>query len=148
MSDSSSTPPTPPSPLRVIIIGTGFAGLGMAIALQRAGIYDYLILEKAHDVGGVWRDNSYPGAACDVPSHLYSFSFRPNPNWSRVFSPGPEIQQYLRECARESGLLPHIRFGTDMLAARWQAECRRWVIETNHGDFEAEVLITATGIEP
>lgn len=75
------------APLAAIVIGTGFAGIGMAIALQRAGIHDFAVLEKAHDVGGVWRDNSYPGAACDVPSHLYSFSFEPNPEWSRVFAP-------------------------------------------------------------
>jgi cation diffusion facilitator CzcD-associated flavoprotein CzcO len=145
MTSSHSTPDSASRQARLIIIGAGFAGLGLGMRLRQRGDTDFLVLERAADVGGTWRDNDYPGCACDVPSHLYSFSFRPNPNWSRVFSPGPEIQQYLRECARESGLLPHIRFGTDMLAARWQAECRRWVIETNHGDFEAEVLITATG---
>ena len=79
--------------LHTIIIGSGFAGIGMAVALKKAGVGDFLILEKQNDVGGVWRDNTYPGAACDVPSHLYSFSFEPNPNWSRVFAPQAEIYQ-------------------------------------------------------
>src|SRR5690606_10253732 len=89
------------APLPTIIIGSGFAGIGMAIALKKAGLDDFLILEKRSDVGGVWRDNTYPGAACDVPSHLYSFSFEPNPNWSRVFAPQAEIHQYLRRCAEK-----------------------------------------------
>src|SRR5690348_12087071 len=80
---------------RALIIGTGFSGLGMAIALQKQGV-DFLILEKANDVGGTWRDNSYPGCACDVPSHLYSFSFEPKATWSKLFSPQPEIWDYLK----------------------------------------------------
>jgi len=88
------------SPWAVLIIGAGFGGLGMAIALARAGEHDVLLLEKGADVGGVWRENTYPGAACDVPSHLYSFSFEPNPNWSRTYSPQAEIHQYLRHCAQ------------------------------------------------
>ena len=95
--------------LHTIIIGSGFAGIGMAVALKKAGVGDFLILEKQNDVGGVWRDNTYPGAACDVPSHLYSFSFEPNPNWSRVFAPQAEIYQYLKHCAEKYGLLPAIR---------------------------------------
>src|SRR5689334_1364598 len=90
-------------PLTAIIIGTGFAGIGMAIALQKAGVENFVILEKKHDVGGVWRDNTYPGAACDVPSHLYSFSFEPNPGWSRVFAPQGEIHNYLQRCADKYG---------------------------------------------
>ena len=82
------------------IVGSGFAGLGMAIRLREAGIEDFVVLEKADDVGGTWRDNSYPGCACDVPSHLYSFSFAPNPEWTSTFSPQPEIWDYLRGCAR------------------------------------------------
>ena len=92
----------------ILIVGAGFGGLGMGIQLKRRGEDAFVILERANDVGGTWRDNHYPGVACDVPSHLYSFSFRANPNWSQVFSPGSEIQQYLRDCAREEGLLPHM----------------------------------------
>jgi len=92
-------------PLAALIIGTGFAGIGMAVALRRQGIEDFTILEKAADVGGVWRDNRYPGAACDVPSHLYSFSFEPNPNWTHVFSPQAEINQYQQHCVRKYDLL-------------------------------------------
>ena len=104
----------------ILIVGAGFGGLGMGMQLKRRGHDDFLIIERAGDVGGTWRDNHYPGAACDVPSHLYSFSFRLNPNWSQAFSPGHEIQQYLRDCAREEGLLEHLRFHTTMTDARWQ----------------------------
>ncbi|HNL36602.1 MAG TPA: NAD(P)/FAD-dependent oxidoreductase, partial [Agitococcus sp.] len=95
---------------QIIVIGTGFSGLGMGIALKKAGINDFAILEKANDVGGTWRDNHYPGCACDVQSHLYSFSFEPNPNWSRMYAPQPEIKKYLQHCARKYGLLSHIQF--------------------------------------
>ncbi|MEV5666718.1 flavin-containing monooxygenase [Streptomyces flaveolus] len=105
----------------------------------------FVILERAHDVGGTWRDNTYPGAACDVPSHLYSFSFRPNPEWSRVFSPGPEILGYLRDTAREEGLLPHIRFGADVEDARWDADERRWTVTTADDVFTGRFLVTGTG---
>lgn len=146
MSDSSSTPPTPPSPLRAIIIGTGFAGLGMAIALRRAGIHDYLILEKAHDVGGVWRDNSYPGAACDVPSHLYSFSFEPNPNWSHVFARQGEIHQYLRHCADKYKLHARIRFGAEVTEARFDEARALWQVTLRDGQtLFSQLLVTATG---
>lgn len=145
MSDSS-TPPIPPTPLRAIVIGTGFAGLGMAIALQRAGIHDYLILEKAHDVGGVWRDNSYPGAACDVPSHLYSFSFEPNPNWSHVFARQGEIHQYLRHCAEKYKLHPRIRFGAEVTEARFDEPRALWQVTLRDGQtLFSQLLITATG---
>jgi cation diffusion facilitator CzcD-associated flavoprotein CzcO len=131
--------------VNTLIIGTGFAGLGMAIRLKRRGDDDFLILERAHDVGGTWRDNNYPGAACDVPSHLYSFSFRPNPDWSRVFSPGPEIHEYLRACARDEGLLAHIHFGADMTDASWDDAAGRWVVTTPKGTFTAKYLVTGTG---
>jgi len=87
----------------ILIGGTGFGGLGLATQLKRRGIDSFILLERAGDVGGTWRDNHYPGAACDVPSHLYSFSFRLNPNWSRVYSPQPEIHAYLRDTAEEEG---------------------------------------------
>lgn len=131
--------------VKSLIIGSGFAGLGMAIQLKRRGDDDFAILERANDVGGTWRDNDYPGAACDVPSHLYSFSFRPNPDWSRVYSPGPEIQAYLRACAKEEGLLGHIHFGADMQDASWDESSRRWRVSTPLGLFTAQFLITGTG---
>ncbi|HZG43291.1 MAG TPA: NAD(P)/FAD-dependent oxidoreductase, partial [Longimicrobium sp.] len=94
----------------IAIIGSGFGGLGAAIRLKQEGMHGFVVLERAGDVGGTWRDNTYPGCACDVQSHLYSFSFAPNPGWSRSFSPQPEIQAYLQRCARDFGILPHVRF--------------------------------------
>ncbi|MEW6475844.1 MAG: NAD(P)/FAD-dependent oxidoreductase [Actinomycetota bacterium] len=136
---------TEPVHSKVLIIGTGFAGLGMAIRLKQAGIHDFTVLERAGDVGGTWRDNTYPGAACDVPSHLYSFSFAPNPDWSRSFSPQAEIQDYLRRTATDFGVRPHIRFHHEVLEAAWDDTARRWRVRTNAGAFEADVLISATG---
>ena len=95
---------------RVVVVGTGFAGLGAAIRLRREGITDFVVLERASEVGGTWRANTYPGCACDVPSHLYSFSFAPNPTWSSTFSPQREIQAYLLRTAAEAGVRPHVRF--------------------------------------
>src|SRR3954453_16507492 len=94
---------------RVVIVGAGFGGLAAAIELRRNGIEDVVILEKADGLGGTWRDNTYPGAACDVPSHLYSFSFEPKTDWSRRFPAQPEILEYLWHCARKYGVLSHIR---------------------------------------
>src|SRR6478752_3309679 len=94
---------TLPAHVRTLVVGAGFAGLGMAIKLQEHGHTDFLVVEKGDDVGGTWRDNTYPGAACDVPSQLYSFSFAANPDWSRLYSPGWEIQDYLRRTAERSG---------------------------------------------
>lgn len=116
--------------VRVAIVGAGFAGLAMAIRLKQAGIDDFVVLERGHDVGGTWRENTYPGAACDVPSHLYSFSFAPNPGWSRSFSPQGEILDYLRDTARRFGVLPHIRFGTTVTALRWDGGASVWRVET------------------
>lgn len=130
---------------KILIIGSGFAGLGMGIQLMRKGEEDFVILERANDVGGTWRDSHYPGIACDVPSHLYSFSFKTNPEWSRVFSPGGEIQSYLRDCAKTEGLLPKIHFGRDMLASRWDDEKKLWFVETSNGLYSAQILITGTG---
>jgi cation diffusion facilitator CzcD-associated flavoprotein CzcO len=102
---------------RVAIIGTGFSGLAAAVRLKQAGVEDLVLFERSTDVGGVWRENTYPGAACDVPSHLYSFSFAPKADWSRRFAPQAEIHQYLRDVARDFDVLRHIRFGTEVLAA-------------------------------
>jgi cation diffusion facilitator CzcD-associated flavoprotein CzcO len=130
---------------RIAIIGTGFAGLGMAIRLKREGIDDFVVLEKADDVGGTWRENTYPGVQCDVPSHLYSFSFAPNPNWSRTFPLGDEIWDYLRECAVRYGLMPHIRFGEEVRSAIWDDARQRWRIETADDTISAQVLVAGTG---
>ena len=130
----------------VVIVGTGFSGLGMAIQLRKEGREDFVILEKAHDVGGTWRDNSYPGCACDVQSHMYSFSFEQNPGWSRAYSPQPEIWRYLREVADKHDLRRFVRFGQEMTGARWDAEEGRWHIATRGGDeFAATALVAGVG---
>jgi cation diffusion facilitator CzcD-associated flavoprotein CzcO len=128
--------------VHVAIVGGGFSGLGAAIRLKQTGVEDFVILERAGDLGGTWRDNSYPGCACDVPSHLYSFSFAPNARWSRAFSPQPEIWAYLRDCAERFNLLPHLRFGHEVHAARW---ADGWHIETSQGNLSADVLVLAVG---
>lgn len=130
---------------RVAIIGAGFSGLGLAIALLRRGTRDLVVFERADDVGGTWRDNTYPGAACDVPSNLYSFSFAPNPTWSRSFSPQPEIQGYLRRCAERYGVLDHVRFGQEVTRAVWDEEASCWELETTGGPLRADVLVSARG---
>jgi len=145
--------PSPSSPAGtthdVLIVGTGFAGIGMAAALQQAGRRDFLLLERAGDVGGVWRDNTYPGAACDVPSHLYSFSFAPNPNWSRVFSTQAEIHAYLRDCAERFKLRPRIRFNTEVQGAAWDEVSARWTVTLVGGEqLRARVLITGMARPP
>lgn len=133
-------------PLTAIIIGTGFAGIGMAVALQKAGVEDFVILEKKHDVGGVWRDNTYPGAACDVPSHLYSFSFEPNPGWSRVFAPQGEIHNYLQRCTDKYGLSKYIRFGVEVASAEFDEATSLWqVIQRDGTVLSASLLISGTG---
>ena len=128
----------------VAIVGAGFAGLAMAKALEDDGT-DYVILERAADLGGTWRDNSYPGCKCDVPSHLYSFSFAPNPDWSSTYSPQPEIQAYLRRCAEDFGIVRRIRFGHEVRSCRWDGAERRWHVETSAGGLTAGVLVAAQG---
>ncbi|HYP01148.1 MAG TPA: NAD(P)/FAD-dependent oxidoreductase [Pyrinomonadaceae bacterium] len=130
---------------RIAIIGSGFGGLGTAIRLKQEGVEDFVVLERAGDVGGTWRDNSYPGCACDVQSHLYSFSFAPNPGWSRSYSPQPEIWAYLQHCARDFGVLPHIRFRCEVREADWDERARVWRIETSQGQYTASALVLASG---
>jgi cation diffusion facilitator CzcD-associated flavoprotein CzcO len=131
---------------RVAIVGTGFGGLAAAVRLKQAGFDDLVLFEKSADVGGVWRDNTYPGAACDVPSHLYSLSFAPKADWSRRFAPQAEIHQYLREVARGFDVLRHIRFDTEVLAAAFDDGSGTWRLTLSGGaEHEADVLITATG---
>ncbi len=133
-----------------LVIGAGFAGLGMAIKLQEDGETDFLVIERGADVGGTWRDNTYPGAACDVPSQLYSFSFAPNPDWTRSFSPQPEIWAYLRRVAREAGVLDRFVFDTALEDARWDEHTQRWVVTTADAEITARHLISAAGglVEP
>lgn len=131
--------------VRHLVIGAGFGGLCAAIKLNEAGEHDVVVIEKGSDVGGTWRDNTYPGAACDVPSQLYSFSFATNPDWSMSFSPQPEIQAYLQKVARESGVLDRFVFDTTVESAAWDDEARRWVVETSAGRYLAETLISAAG---
>jgi cation diffusion facilitator CzcD-associated flavoprotein CzcO len=131
--------------VRVAIIGSGFAGLGMAIALKQRGESDFVVLERAGDVGGTWRDNTYPGAACDVQSNLYSFSFAPNPDWGRSYSTQPEIQSYLQSVADRFDVRRHCVFGADVAAARWHDAARRWEVRTSAGTFRAQVLVSAAG---
>jgi cation diffusion facilitator CzcD-associated flavoprotein CzcO len=130
---------------QVVIVGSGFAGIGLAHRLKEAGIHDVLILERADDVGGVWRSNTYPGCTCDVPSHLYSFSFAPNPEWTNTYSPQPEIWAYLSSCVDRFGLRPHLRFGVEMREAAWDDAAGRWRIDTSDGEYDAQVLVSAVG---
>jgi len=129
----------------VAIVGTGFSGLGAAIRLKQEGYEDFVVLERAGDVGGTWHWNTYPGCACDIPSHLYSLSFAPNPHWSQTYSPQPEIRDYLRRTATDFGVRPHVRTGCDVESATWEDESQRWRIETSTGTVSARVLISAAG---
>ncbi|MGK5449934.1 flavin-containing monooxygenase [Streptomyces radiopugnans] len=131
--------------VRVAVIGSGFGGLGAAVRLRRAGVTDFVVLERRDSVGGTWRDNSYPGCACDVPSHLYSFSFAPNPDWPRNFSGQEHIRAYLEKVADTFGLRPHIRFDSEVLHARWDTEALHWEIGTGRGTLTADMLVSATG---
>ncbi|GAA2401619.1 Baeyer-Villiger monooxygenase [Catellatospora methionotrophica] len=128
---------------RIAIIGAGFGGIGTALRLRGAGYHDFLVFDRGDEVGGTWRDNSYPGCACDVPSHMYSFSFARNPGWSRSFSPQPEIWAYLRRCA--DGVRPHLRLGHEVHAASWDGDARLWRLETSHGPYTAQILVAAGG---
>src|SRR3954467_4666724 len=112
--------------VHVLVIGAGFAGLCMAIKLQERGEPDFLVVERGPDVGGTWRDNTYPGAACDGAPPLDSFSFAPNPQWSRSFSPQPEIQSYIQGVAERSGVLDRFRFGAELEEARWEETRKVW----------------------
>jgi cation diffusion facilitator CzcD-associated flavoprotein CzcO len=130
---------------RALIIGTGFSGLGMGIELQRRGV-DFLILENADEIGGTWRDNTYPGCACDVPSHLYSFSFEPKATWSKLFSPQPEILHYLKGVADKYGLRRNIRFNSRAARAQWDDSEYRWHVFTDSGqEYIAQFLISGAG---
>jgi cation diffusion facilitator CzcD-associated flavoprotein CzcO len=129
----------------VLVVGAGFSGLGAGIKLREAGFYDFAILEQAGDLGGTWRDNTYPGIAVDITSFTYSFSFAQNPSWSRVFAPGAEIKAYADDCADRYGLRPHLRFNTRVLGATFDERREVWRVRTNHGELVTRYLINATG---
>jgi cation diffusion facilitator CzcD-associated flavoprotein CzcO len=129
----------------IAVVGAGFGGVGAVVMLRRAGYEDVTVFERGPRVGGVWHHNTYPGAACDIPSHLYEFSFALNPNWSRRYAPQAEIQAYLEDVARGHGVLERIRTNTEVQRAGWDAERRKWVLDTAAGPHEADVLLTACG---
>jgi len=131
--------------VRVAIIGAGFSGLGMAAQLTRHGIHDFLVVERAHEVGGTWRDNTYPGAACDIRSDLYSFSFAPNPGWAHRYGRQREILEYLKDVADRFELRPHILFGTELRRADWDDGAAVWRITTSAETFTADILVSGNG---
>ena len=132
--------------MQVIIIGAGFGGIGMAITLKQQGYDSFVVLEKAADLGGVWRENIYPGAACDAPSHLYSYSFESNYEWSRKFAPQPEILAYIRHCAKKYGVESHIRFNSEVTGAEFDDQSSIWNVRTKDGrTTQASILISAVG---
>jgi cation diffusion facilitator CzcD-associated flavoprotein CzcO len=131
--------------VRVAVVGSGFGGLGAAVRLRREGVTDFVVLERADSVGGTWRDNSYPGCACDVPSHLYSFSFAPNPDWPRTFSGQEYIRAYLEHVTDVFRLRSHLRLNCEVKMMTWDGERLRWEIETSSGTLTADIVVSATG---
>ena len=129
----------------IVIAGAGFAGIGMGIALKKAGYHDFVILEKNGDLGGTWRDNQYPGCACDVPAPLYSYSYELNPSWTRVFAPQQEIWDYLRACAAKYGVDQHIRYGCTVQRTDWDDAARRWGLGTSQGGYRARAVVSGGG---
>jgi cation diffusion facilitator CzcD-associated flavoprotein CzcO len=130
----------------IVIVGAGFGGIGMAIALKKAGFGDFVILEKDHDLGGTWRDNKYPGCACDVPAALYCYSYELNPAWTRIFAPQQEIWDYLRMCSAKYGVDAHIRYGRAVERMDWDDGARRWHVVTGPGDeYLARAVVSAAG---
>lgn len=129
----------------VVVIGAGASGIGVAVRLLEAGVEDFCVLEKADRLGGTWRDNTYPGCACDVPSLLYSYSFEPNPDWTRAFAGQEEILDYLEGVADRRDVRSRMRFETEVLTARWDAPETRWVLDTTSGPMTANVLVSASG---
>src|SRR5215470_4225556 len=131
----------------VLIIGCGFGGIALAIALKQAGLNAFIILERASDVGGVWRDNSHPGAACDVVSRLYSFSYDQDYAWSTAFAPRDEIFAYIKQCVERYGIREHVRFGCDVASTVFDAAAGAWTVETTQGErFITPVLVSAVGL--
>ena len=129
----------------IAVVGGGFGGVAAVVMLGRAGFTDVTVFERGERIGGVWHHNTYPGAACDVPSHLYEFSFAPNPRWSRRYAPQAEIQAYLEDIVEREGVRDRVRTGVEVQSATWDAERARWTLETSAGSHEADVLLTACG---
>ena len=139
--DSQNTPQGP----RILIIGAGMSGILSAIKLREAGFANFVICEKADRLGGTWRDNTYPGLSCDVPSHLYTYTFEPNPEWSHLFSPGAEIQRYFEGVARKHDVERYMRFGCEITHAEHRDG--RWHLQASDGSQEvADIVIAATGV--
>jgi cation diffusion facilitator CzcD-associated flavoprotein CzcO len=146
MNRHASAPVHSESEFPIVIIGAGFAGIGMAVQLLKAGIRSFRIFERASEIGGTWRDNTYPGAACDVPSHVYSFSFEPNPNWSRAFAESWEIQDYLLGVVEKWGLRSHLQLGTEIVEARWDGAAGAWTLTTDdEQSVVARVVLSGVG---
>lgn len=129
----------------VLVVGAGFAGIGAAALLARRGGTSFAVLERADRVGGTWRDNHYPNVSCDIPSHLYSYSFAPEPDWSALYAPGAEIQAYLEAVVARERLEAHLRLGTEVLAMDFDDESERWRVRTSRGDWSAAVLVVCAG---
>lgn len=129
----------------VVIVGAGFGGMGLAVNLHQSGMSDFAIFERGSEVGGTWRDNTYPGVACDVASNLYSLSFAPKHDWSKTHGEGSEIFEYLKDVAANHKLYESIRFDHDLLEARWSDAEKKWLLHSNQGDFICDVLVTAVG---
>ncbi|MGC4960263.1 flavin-containing monooxygenase [Gordonia sp. DT218] len=136
---------TTPTAVDVAIVGAGFAGIGMATQLARRATESFVVLERADAVGGTWRDNTYPGIACDIPAHLYSFSFRPPTDWATLYPRGADIQRYLQRTVDDEGLAPHIRLGCELRQARWDDDGAYWSLATESGPIRARVLVMAVG---
>jgi len=143
---TSAEPPVPTEHRQIVILGAGFGGIGLAIKLREAGFDDLVLLERADDLGGTWQANTYPGCACDVPSQLYSYSFAPNPDWSRTYGRQREILDYIQRVAADHDVVRHIRLGTEMLDARWDDEESVWRIETSRGKLTTDYFISAAGV--
>ena len=140
------SPPTAARHCKIAILGSGFSGLGMAIRLRQQGEQDFLLFEKEAGVGGTWRVNNYPGCGCDVQSHLYSFSFEPNPNWTRMFAKQPEIRAYLEGCWEKYRLQDKTRLGTEVVEIRWDEQAELWHLLDRAGNrYSAQFVVSGMG---
>jgi cation diffusion facilitator CzcD-associated flavoprotein CzcO len=130
---------------KIVIIGGGYSGIGMAIKLKQAGIEDFVILEKAHKLGGTWRENTYPKAGADTPSIIYSFSFARNPDWDHTFALQPQIEKYLDDVAERFGVVPHVHFNTHAELGTWDEDAKQWTVNTNNGSYTAKYVVACSG---